>query len=98
MKRMDILARLENSTDFHKGDEARFPLDRSVGHADALCRPRGAAPGLGGFAGVKNPRVPCDVGLSCCVGMVEPTRARGLGRSFAVLLFAISRTLFFWAF
>uniref|UniRef100_A0A8B9W2X1 alpha-1,6-mannosyl-glycoprotein 6-beta-N-acetylglucosaminyltransferase n=1 Tax=Anas zonorhyncha TaxID=75864 RepID=A0A8B9W2X1_9AVES len=28
MKRMDILARLENSTDFHKGDEARFPLDR----------------------------------------------------------------------
>ncbi|XP_009700902.1 PREDICTED: alpha-1,6-mannosylglycoprotein 6-beta-N-acetylglucosaminyltransferase B-like, partial [Cariama cristata] len=29
MKRMDILARLENSTDFHKGDEARFPLDRS---------------------------------------------------------------------
>lgn len=30
MKRMDILARLENSTDFHKGDEARFPLDRSV--------------------------------------------------------------------
>ncbi|XP_054077646.1 alpha-1,6-mannosylglycoprotein 6-beta-N-acetylglucosaminyltransferase B isoform X1 [Rissa tridactyla] len=28
MKKMDILARLENSTDFHKGDEARFPLDR----------------------------------------------------------------------
>ncbi|KAM4761728.1 alpha-1,6-mannosylglycoprotein 6-beta-N-acetylglucosaminyltransferase B isoform 3-T3 [Cyanocitta cristata] len=28
MKRMDILARLENSTDFHRGDEARFPLDR----------------------------------------------------------------------
>ncbi|OXB81152.1 UNVERIFIED_CONTAM: hypothetical protein H355_005082 [Colinus virginianus] len=28
MKRMDILARLENGTDFHKGDEARFPLDR----------------------------------------------------------------------
>ncbi|NXW01094.1 MGT5B acetylglucosaminyltransferase, partial [Fregetta grallaria] len=28
MKRMDILARLENSTDFHKGDEARFPRDR----------------------------------------------------------------------
>ncbi|NWT52216.1 MGT5B acetylglucosaminyltransferase, partial [Erythrocercus mccallii] len=28
MKRMDILARLENSTDFHKGDEARLPLDR----------------------------------------------------------------------
>lgn len=45
MKRMDILARLENSTDFHKGDEARFPLDRSVGHADAPCRPRGVAPG-----------------------------------------------------
>ncbi|PKU29267.1 alpha- -mannosylglycoprotein 6-beta-n-acetylglucosaminyltransferase b [Limosa lapponica baueri] len=30
MKRMDILARLENSTDFHKGDEARFPLDRCL--------------------------------------------------------------------
>ncbi|XP_061866744.1 alpha-1,6-mannosylglycoprotein 6-beta-N-acetylglucosaminyltransferase B isoform X2 [Colius striatus] len=28
MKRMDILARLENTTEFHKGDEARFPLDR----------------------------------------------------------------------
>lgn len=35
MKRMDILARLENGTDFHKGDEARFPLDRSVGGTDA---------------------------------------------------------------
>lgn len=40
MKRMDILARLENSTDFHKGDEARFPLDRSVS-----CAP-GTAAGL----------------------------------------------------
>lgn len=42
MKRMDILARLENSTDFHKGDEARFPLDRSVTPCGAwgLCRSR----------------------------------------------------------
>lgn len=34
MKRMDILARLENSTDLHKEDEARFPLDRSVSLAN----------------------------------------------------------------
>lgn len=72
MKRMDVLARLENSTDFHKGDEARFPLDRSVGHTDA---PWSGA-GLGGFAGAKKtPNVCCGVGLSCCVGVVEPSRA-----------------------
>lgn len=77
MKRMDILARLENSTDFHKGDEARFPLDRSVGRTDAPCRPHGAVPGSGGgFAGAKkNPNVLCGVRLSRCVGMVEPTGA-----------------------
>ncbi|NXA51626.1 MGT5B acetylglucosaminyltransferase, partial [Nothocercus julius] len=28
MKRMDILARLENSSDLHKGDDGHFPLDR----------------------------------------------------------------------
>ncbi|XP_053903535.1 alpha-1,6-mannosylglycoprotein 6-beta-N-acetylglucosaminyltransferase B [Malaclemys terrapin pileata] len=28
VKRMDVLARLENSTDFRKGEEARFPPDR----------------------------------------------------------------------
>ena len=55
MKRMDILARLENSTDFHKGDEARFPLDRSVGRTDAPCRARGAAPGSGGLQEQKTP-------------------------------------------
>lgn len=49
MKRMDILARLENSTDFHRGDEARFPLDRSV-------RPRGAALGAGALQGQSTPR------------------------------------------
>lgn len=50
MKRMDILARLENGTDFHKGDEARFPLDRSVGGTDApmhSCCPQNHE--LGGF-------------------------------------------------
>lgn len=96
MKKMDILARLENSTDFHKGDEARFPLDRSVGCDDAPCRPHGAAWGSGGLQEQKPPL--CGVGLSCWVGMVESTRAWGLGRSFAVLLFAISGNLFFWDF
>ncbi|XP_053150441.1 alpha-1,6-mannosylglycoprotein 6-beta-N-acetylglucosaminyltransferase B isoform X3 [Hemicordylus capensis] len=28
VKRMDVLARLENSTDFRKGEEAHFPMDR----------------------------------------------------------------------
>lgn len=55
MKRMDILARLENSTDFHKGDEARFPLDRSVSRADAPGRPCGAVPCLGGLQEQKAP-------------------------------------------
>ena len=77
MKRMDILARLENSTDFHKGDEARFPLDRSVGRADAPCSPRGAAPGWGGLWERRTPMR---------VGVVEPTGA--WGRSFALSLFA----------
>lgn len=48
MKRMDILARLENSTEFHKGDEARFPLDRSV-------RPCGAVLGVGALQGQNTP-------------------------------------------
>lgn len=30
VKRMDVLARLENSTDSRKGEEARFSPDRSV--------------------------------------------------------------------
>uniref|UniRef100_A0A7M4EIA2 alpha-1,6-mannosyl-glycoprotein 6-beta-N-acetylglucosaminyltransferase n=1 Tax=Crocodylus porosus TaxID=8502 RepID=A0A7M4EIA2_CROPO len=29
VKRMDVLARLENSTDFRKGEEAHYPVDRS---------------------------------------------------------------------
>lgn len=56
MKRMDILARLENSTDFHKGDEARFPLDRSVGCAPGhCCWP--PVHGHGGIAEAKSPPV-----------------------------------------
>lgn len=53
MKRMDILARLENSTDFHKGDEARFPLDRSVGGPGRCCWPPDH--GHGGTAEAKSP-------------------------------------------
>lgn len=30
VKRMDVLARLENNTDFRKGEEAHLPTDRSV--------------------------------------------------------------------
>lgn len=30
VKRMDVLARLENSSDFRKAEEAHFPVDRSV--------------------------------------------------------------------
>lgn len=30
VKRMDVLARLENSTDFRKAEEMHFPIDRSV--------------------------------------------------------------------
>lgn len=67
MKRMDILARLENSTDFHKGDEARFSLDRSV-------RPCGAALGVGGFAGAEHSDV-----LSCSGRVVGPKGLWGLG-------------------
>lgn len=49
----------------------------------------------GGLQEQKNPNVLCSVGLSRCVGMVEPTGAWGLGRSVVVLLFAISGTVFF---
>lgn len=71
MKRMDILARLENSTDFHKGDEARFPLDRSVGRTDAPCRPHGAVPGSGGVCRSKK-KPQCA--LRC---QAEPLRGHG---------------------
>lgn len=84
MKRMDILARLENSTDFHKGDEARFPLDRSVG-----CAPGTAAglqfTGTGELQKQKAPQCVLRCQNSWAELLAQLPRARGMERSASVV-------------